>query len=511
MPDKRKFDLDKKDLENYLKEDGTLFLVVLFKDIDNFKVYYASLLPYDLRLYLKQVANTKEQIKIKIKEIRDFRHFERVLRNFAIDKKEQKRISDNVFRQGELSMIKEGTEFKVYDWRNKEDNIAELLGEEKYLYKYDELNNITSITCAEICAITENMKINIANKTGKSFYSTINRTVTKETNKIFFGNAFELDYENQKFNLKIQGKLSERIKQLSFLKCLLDEKGFSINDVFIPLIITGEDMRQYDIQYQIYSKINNFLIKHKISKDLDLDNWNDKNINDIMTWISAIDENKPLKIKEFEISSIGSIRINDLRFSIFADKRKDGGFNVYSIWNSDPKTKYIFTYSNGDKKINTQNWFSILNKQAYASDDVNFDEMKNVFEGYKLMPDEEILLNLQALEIIKAYDYNGNEELLDYAMYLLNKISKYKDSSDIVYINQMQINKRKNCLTDEMKIKLIDIKDRNEDLFYKISVNLLLDSNYEANLLFLKLTDKEKDLFKTFPISIYLDDKRRCV
>ena len=346
MPDKRKFDVDKKDLENYLKEDGTLFLVVLFKDIDNFKVYYASLLPYDLRLYLKQVANTKEQIKIKIKEIRDFRHFERVLRNFAIDKKEQKRISDNVFRQGELSMIKEGTEFKVYDWRNKEDNIAELLGEEKYLYKYDELNNITSITCAEICAITENMKINIANKTGETFYSTINRTVTKETNKIFFGNAFELDYENKKFNLKIQGKLSERIKQLSFLKSLFEEKGFLINDVFIPLIITEEDRRQYDIQYQIYSKINNFLIKHKISKDLDLDNWNDKNINDIMTWISAIDENKPLKIKDFEISSIGSIRINDLRFSIFADKREDGGFNVYSILNSDLKTKYIFTYSN---------------------------------------------------------------------------------------------------------------------------------------------------------------------
>lgn len=439
-----------------------------------------------------------------MKEIKDYRHLETILRNFAINRKEQKRISDNVFQQGEVSITKDGSKFKVYDWRNKENNIKDLLGEEKYLYKYDELNNITSITCAEICAVTESLKINITNKNGNIFYSTVNRTVTKETNKIFFGNAFELDYENKKFNLKIQGKLSERIQQLSFLKYLFEEKGFVINDAFIPLIITVENKKQYDMQYEIYNKINNFLNNHKISKDLDLDNWNDKDLNDIMTWISAIDDNKPLKIKSFEISSIGSIQINDLRFSIFADKRDDGGFDVYSIWNSSLKTKYVFTYNEGEKSINTKNWFSILNKEAYASDDVDFDEMRKSFEDYELLPDEEILLNFQALEIIKAYDYNGNEGLLDYAMYLLNKIDKCDNLTDIVYINKMQINKRKNSLTDDMKIKLIDIKNKNEDLFYKISVNLLIDSIDEANIMLSQLETEQQAIFKRFPIAKYL-------
>lgn len=504
LPDKRKFEVDKKDLENYLKEDGTIFLVVLFKDIDDFKIYCATLLPYNLRLYLKETPNVKGKIQVKIKEVKDYRHLETILRNFAINKKEQKRISDNVFQQGEVSITKDGNKFKVYDWRNKEDNLRDLLGEEKYLYKYDELNNITSITCAEICAVTESLKINITNKNGDIFYSTVNHTVTKETNKIFFGNAFELDYENKKFNLKIQGKLSERIQQLSFLKCLFEEKGFVINDAFIPLIITVENKKQYDMQCEIYNKINNFLINHKISKNLDLDNWNDKDLNDIMTWISAIDDNKPLKIKSFEISSIGSIQINDLRFSIFADKRDDGGFDIYSIWNSFLKTKYIFTYNDGAKSINTKNWFSILNKEAYASDDVNFDEMRKIFEDYELLPDEEILLNFQALEIIKAYDYNGNEELLDYAMYLLNKIDKCENLVDIVYINKMQINKRKNFLTDDMKIKLIDIKNKNEDPFYKISVNLLIDNAVEANIIFSQLSEQEQKMFESFPIAKYL-------
>lgn len=505
LPEKKKFYVDKKDLENYLKEDGTVFLVVLFKDIDNFKIYYESLLPYNLRLYLKEIPNSKNEIQIKIKEIKDYKHLETILRNFAINKREQKRISDNVFQQGEVSITKDGTEFKLYDWRNQGDNIIDLLGEEKYLYKYDELNNITSITCAKICAVTESLKIHIANKNGDIFYSTINHTVTKESSKIIFGNAFELDYQNKKFNLKIQGKISERIKQLSFLKSVINEKGFIINGEFIPLIITDENIKKYDIQYQIYNKINSFLEKHKISKDLELDKWNDKDINNIMNWISAIDDNKPLKIKSFKISCIGSIQINDLRFSIFADKREDGGFNVYSIWNSSLINKYIFTYNYGDKKINTKNWFSILNKEAYISDDINFSEMRNLFKNYVLKPYEEILLNFQVLEIIKAYDYNENAQLLDYAMYLLDKINKYDNISDIVYINQMQINKRKKCLTNEMKIKLVNIKNRNQDPFYQISVDLLIDSIEEANIKFSQLNEEQQTAFKSFPIAKYLE------
>lgn len=506
LPDKRKFDVDKSDLENYLKEDGTVFLLVLLKDIDNFKIYQASLLPYNLRKYLKEKTNAKNQIQIKLKEVKNHKHFENILRNFAINKNEQKRISDNVFQQGEVTILKDDTEFKVYDWRNEDTDITDLLGEEKYLYKYDELNNITSITCAEICAVTENLKINITNKSGEIFYSTINHTVTKDSNKIFFGNAFELDFENKKINLRIQGKLSERLKQLSFLKYVIEEEGFNINEEFFHLIITEAYKKQYDIQNKIHNQINTFLLNHNINRDLELDKWNDKDINNILLWSDAIDNEKPLKIKSFEISSIGSIQIQDLRFSIFADKRADGGFEVYSIWNSKIKKKFLFTYSEGRKKISTRNWFSILNKDAYASDDIDIEEMKSFFEDYKLMPDEEMLLNLQALEIIKAYDYNNNEKLLDYAMFLLSKIEKYEYIEDIVYINKMQIYKRQNVLDEEMKTKLVDIKERNNELFYKISVDLLIDSKEEAKILFSRLSEKEREIFEKFPIAKYLKE-----
>ena len=507
LPDKQKFELDKSDLENYLKEDGTLFLAFLYKSIDEFKIYYAKLLPYDLRYYLKQKTNAKNKIKIKIKEVTDHKHLEKIIRDFIIDQKEQKKISDIVFNLDEVSMIKDGGEYRICYWTNDNYNITSILGEEKYCYKYDELNNIIGITCSEVSAISEKVKMNITNKKGEVFYSTVNHTITKQDNKLYFGNGFELDYEHRKFNLKLQGKLSNRLKQIDLANSILEENGFMINEDFLPLSLTPSDVEIFKQQSEVYSKIKDFMNKHKITKDLDLDKWEEKDFNYLLIWISAIDEHKPIKIEGFEISSIGSIQIKDLRFSIFAEQREDKAFDVYSIWNTEIKEKNIFLQDNGDKRIETNNWFMILNKEAYASDDININEMKNLFQNYELLQDEEILLNLQVLEIIKAYDYNKNEELLEYAMFILEMIETYESVCDVVYINKMQINKRKNNLTDEMIKELISIKNKQENMFYKIAVNLLIDNTLEANFQFSQLNPQEQEIFKKFPISKFFNNK----
>ena len=167
--------------------------------------------------------------------------------------------------------------------------------------------------------------------------------------------------------------------------------------------------------------------------------------------------------------------------------------------------EYQFKYDDGSVVVETNNLYSILNAQAYCSHDIDINTMKEVFKEYKLKKDEETLINLQALEVIKAYDINGNDELLDYALFLLNKIKNYKKFTDTIYINKMQIKKRKNKLSDEDILKLINIRDRYDDIFYKISVNLLIDNIAEAKILFNKLDDFKKEKYNEFPISKYLN------
>lgn len=503
LQDKRKFDINKNDLENYLKEDGTMFLVVYFRSIDDFKIYYADLLPYNLRNYLKEKPNNKNEIKVRIKEVRNAKDFETILRNFAINRREQKRISENVFKQEGL-VDDDNLNIKFYDWHQKESDVFDLIGKEKYIYEYDANDNIISINYVTVLNLSQVINVEIKNKKGELYYDSLNYESGTTENKAFFGKAFYFDQINKTFNIKVSGTLKERIKQIKFIEEIYNDKGFYINDYFFPFNINFEDIKECIKHKDDYLKAEKFLSDHNIEKDINLDSWKYDEFVNLLIFIDGIENKTPVRIKDWDVSRIGSIKIKDLIFSIFAKKQKEGNYILYSLWNDKKLEKYYFTYNTGIEKIKTQNIYSILNAQAYCSDDIDISLMKNIMKNYKLEQNEEILINLQALEIIKAYDINKNNDLLDYALFLLEKIKNYENLKEIVIINKLQISKRKNMLSEEDKALLLKIKDNYEDIFYKISINLLIDNKNEAQELFKKLSIEQQKAYKDYPIAIYL-------
>lgn len=77
-----------------------MYFVIIFNKNNEFKIFYIDLLPYNLRKLLKEEVNGKNEIKVKLKYMSNNSIiFEKILRNFAIDKKQQERISDKVFEQ----------------------------------------------------------------------------------------------------------------------------------------------------------------------------------------------------------------------------------------------------------------------------------------------------------------------------------------------------------------------------------------------------------------------------
>ena len=142
----------------------------------------------------------------------------------------------------------------------------------------------------------------------------------------------------------------------------------------------------------------------------------------------------------------------------------------------------------------------MLNKDAYLANDIDIEEMKMTYNENELEKGEEILLNLQALEILKAYDDIHETPLLDYAKFLLEKIVKFNNMHDIARINYLQIEKRLKKLEQSEIEELIKIRDKNEESFFKISCNILIDNIEEAKLQFKSLKDKERLAFSEFPI-----------
>lgn len=499
------FDVDKSDLENYNKIDGTLFFAVRFLQDGTYKIYYKELLPKNLFDLLKEQNN---KVRIKLKVVKSAQHLEQICRNFLIDKETQKKLSKEIFDKNAVSIgdKKLGT---FSTWSRNKYNPLTILGEEKFIYVRDENQNIIDVEYAEITEVVHGIDINIKNKNGKVFYKTIKHIVELDgTEKFSFGKAFSLSSKQKNFSITLSGTLTERIKQLEFLDDVIDNNAFFIGEGLVTIKPQKEEKERYSKLYDAYLKIYDFCRRHNIKKDPNIDEWDNKDLNTFLVWINAIDNSRKINIKEWDISTVGSIQIKDIRFSVFADKLEDGSFEVYSLWNDTRKNHFQFRYDENEEAIYTKNFFSILNRDAYMADDIDIDEMKKAYNEIQLENREETLLNLQSLEIIKAYDITNNVELLEYAKFLLEKIMNFDNMYDVARINHLQIKKRLEHLSDEDIRELIEIRNRNEGIFFKISCNILIGNFEEANLQLNSLNDEEKKFFSEFPICKFLDERK---
>ncbi len=129
--------------------------------------------------------------------------------------------------------------------------------------------------------------------------------------------------------------------------------------------------------------------------------------------------------------------------------------------------------------------------------------MQKSFEDMKLSDGEYFLMNMQVLEILKAYDITKNDNLLQYTKFLTNLLLNHNQNSSIYYINYCQILKRENKLTGENIDKIIDIRNNCDALEIKLGCNLLLDNKTEVNSLLKKIDSQTLEVFKSYPISIY--------
>lgn len=141
--------------------------------------------------------------------------------------------------------------------------------------------------------------------------------------------------------------------------------------------------------------------------------------------------------------------------------------------------------------------------EAYQADDINILEMETSFEDIKLSDGEYFLMNMQVLEILKAYDITKNDNLLQYTKFLTNLLLNHNQNSPIYYINYCQILKREIKLTGENIDKIIDIRNNCDALEIKLGCNLLLDNKTEVNSLLKKIDSQTLEVFKSYPISIY--------
>ncbi len=504
LNDKESYDLSISDLRNYLKKDGTILFQVVFKNnSEEYKIYYSSLLPYNINKLLKENINSSDTIKIKMKEVKDYNHLEGICRNFQLNKNKQKRMSKEMFNQDSLQINTQKTiEFSV--WENNLTSPVDLVGTEQFFYVINEDKFPVGVALGTISNLIERLDDMIIYDFDKEIiYNDAKKETDLNGTKITFGKAFNFNLTHNTFNIRIVGTFKERLQELKFIDKIFKDKGFYINDKIFKLEIPlPKEFKERLIQYINFEKL---LKKHNITKDLNFDGWDIEDFDKLNLWLSAL-ENGLLLNLNCDANLIGSISIKDLRLSIIATKNSTNGkFKIESLWNMKNKNDYEIKYVNYNQEYRTNLLYLILNKEAYMSDDINIDEMKKELKLHNFKPEEYTLLNLQVLEILKAFDYTKNYKLLEYAEFLTNILIKEdKEYYETYYINYCQILKRKGMLTENEMQELIKIKEKTEKLEIKLGCNILLENKIETKILLESFDEENLKIFKEYPISIYL-------
>ena len=106
-------------------------------------------------------------------------------------------------------------------------------------------------------------------------------------------------------------------------------------------------------------------------------------------------------------------------------------------------------------------------------------------------------LNYAALNLIAAFDINGDEELLNIAMYQLEKICEVENRHYFI-INKIQIRKRLGVLGIDDIETLQNMKS--DDLQIQYGINVLLDNKDKAQWCYEHLDIETQNFLKEYPI-----------
>lgn len=507
-----KFSMEKAHLINYQKQkNGTLLLVVDIIDNLNYQIYYANLLPVDLKQLLETNNSKakKPKISILLKPIKEssVSSLKNICRNFALNSKRQMGIP--IKDLSELKNVK-SIEFNVISEKGK--HFDYILNNDIYTYAIlgDELKTMVALPKGEFILIQNKIEGSIKVK-DKTFYSSYSLTRQKEYEIITIGKGISFNLNNRKINFNFQGTLQERITDMEFFVELIKYRTVTINGATLDLLNANEDVEQIIEVYN--NKINELKILRdkflelKVDFKEDIDKLNKQDKNNLLLFKKIFcDNNIPtnLNIKE---NNIHYIKIGNCYIAILVQKDKSGEFKIYNYFEDLKSIVNIVITKDGENpsdKNRTSPYF-IMNCEDILKYS-NFDS-DIVFESLNLIKNIESqseYINKFMLELLKAYDKNTKrKDILNLAERINNLLMK-KEMSIINQLNNFQIIKRKRNFENVERDKLIDLRTNlnKDDSFYRnqCGIAILLENKNDYEYYYNLMDNSEKQDFNKFPI-----------
>lgn len=129
-----------------------------------------------------------------------------------------------------------------------------------------------------------------------------------------------------------------------------------------------------------------------------------------------------------------------------------------------------------------------------------YNDLISTLKQFEQNSTNEDILNSFELDLIKVYDKQKDQRILDFAQKINEFLMNIQGKNDVNIINYYQIEYRKRNLTQEEMQELVLLKNSTNRNMLKVGICILLNYKLEYEMLYNNVSDETKQFFNTLPI-----------